>query len=123
MNRRRNVVEDALGRDLSEELAEGAVVEEGAESETEANLEVLVGRSVRLPLRVDEALKRVARERGTTPSSLIRQWVEAGLAELDDDRVVSLAEVRQALAQASSVSSRRRRTSADADSSPRRKRA
>lgn len=101
MSSRRRVVQDALARDLSAELADGAEVQESAEPVTDADLEVLVGRSVRLPLRADEALKRAALERGTTPSTLIRQWVEAGLAELDDDRVVSLAEVRRALAQAS----------------------
>lgn len=97
MSSRRNVVKDALERELSAELAEGAAAESNGPV-ADADPEVLVGRSVRLPLRADEALKRVARERGTTPSDLIRQWIEAGLAELDDDRVVSLAEVRRALA-------------------------
>lgn len=99
MSNRRRVVRDALERDLSAELAEAAEVDDTPAPEpTDTDLEVLVGRSVRLPLRTDEALKKVARERGTTPSTLIRQWVEAGLAELDNDRVVSLAEVRRALA-------------------------
>jgi predicted DNA-binding protein len=99
---RRDVVQDSLSRDLSDDLANGVEVDDQPSAPaTEADLEVLVGRSVRLPLRADEALKRAARERGTTPSALIRQWVEAGLAELDNDRVVSLAEVRRALALAS----------------------
>lgn len=108
MSSRRKVVHDALSRDLSSELEKGALVDaEPVPAATEADLEVLVGRSVRLPLRADEALKRVARERGTTPSTLIRQWIEAGLAELDNDRVVSLAEVRRALAMASLTPPRR----------------
>jgi predicted DNA-binding protein len=108
MSSRHRVVQDALSRDLSSELDEGAMVDaEPVPEATDADLEVLVGRSVRLPLRADEALKRAARERGTTPSALIRQWIEAGLAELDDDRVVSLAEARRALAMASVTKPRR----------------
>lgn len=102
MSSRRNVVRESLARDLSDQLAEGVEVDgTPGPPATDADAEVLVGRSVRLPLRADEALKRAARQRGTTPSALIREWVEAGLAELDDDRVVSLAEVRRALALAS----------------------
>jgi hypothetical protein len=102
MSRRRSVVQDALKRDLSGELLAGGEVDDTpSPPPTDADLEVLVGRSVRPPLRADEALKRAAGERGTTPSALIRQWIEAGLAELDSDLVVSLAEVRRALALAS----------------------
>lgn len=56
--------------------------------------EVMVGRSVRMPLAVYEQIRTVAGTRGTTVSGLIRQWIDDGLelagAETPPDPVAEL---------------------------------
>ena len=52
---------------------------------------------MRLPLDTYERVREAADARpGVT--TLMRQWIEAGLADLDDSTTVSLADVRRALA-------------------------
>ncbi|SCL33143.1 hypothetical protein GA0074692_3502 [Micromonospora pallida] len=58
----------------------------------------MVSRSVRLPLDTYERVRAVAEARGLGVTTLMRQWIEAGLADLDDSATVSLADVRRALA-------------------------
>lgn len=58
----------------------------------------MVSRSVRLPLDTYERVRSAAEERGLGVTTLMRQWIEAGLADLDDSTTVSLADVRRALA-------------------------
>ena len=58
----------------------------------------MVSRSVRLPLDTYERVRSAADERGLGVTTLMRQWIEAGLAELDDSTTVSLGDVRRALA-------------------------
>jgi predicted DNA-binding protein len=58
----------------------------------------MVSRSVRLPLETYERVRAAAEARGIGVTTLMRQWIEAGLAELDDSATVSLADVRRALA-------------------------
>lgn len=58
----------------------------------------MVSRSVRLPLETYERVREAAEARGIGVTTLMRQWIEAGLAELDDSATVSLADVRRALA-------------------------
>ena len=58
----------------------------------------MVSRSVRLPLDLYERVRSAADERGLGVTTLMRQWIEAGLADLDDSTTVSLADVRRALA-------------------------
>ncbi|MFC8850938.1 MULTISPECIES: hypothetical protein [unclassified Micromonospora] len=58
----------------------------------------MVSRSVRLPLETYERVRAAADARGIGVTTLMRQWIEAGLAELDDSATVSLADVRRALA-------------------------
>ncbi|SCE77764.1 hypothetical protein GA0070558_10675 [Micromonospora haikouensis] len=58
----------------------------------------MVSRSVRLPLETYERMRAAADARGIGVTTLMRQWIEAGLAELDDSATVSLADVRRALA-------------------------
>ncbi|MEO3777327.1 hypothetical protein ABGB16_10835 [Micromonospora sp. B11E3] len=58
----------------------------------------MVSRSVRLPLDTYERVRAAAEARGIGVTTLMRQWIEAGLAELDDSATVSLADVRRALA-------------------------
>jgi predicted DNA-binding protein len=58
----------------------------------------MVSRSVRLPLETYERVREAAEARGLGVTTLMRQWIEAGLADLDDSTTVSLADVRRALA-------------------------
>ncbi|KXK61425.1 hypothetical protein AWW66_13545 [Micromonospora rosaria] len=58
----------------------------------------MVSRSVRLPLETYERVREAAEARGIGVTTLMRQWIEAGLADLDDSATVSLADVRRALA-------------------------
>ena len=58
----------------------------------------MVSRSVRLPLETYERVRAAADARGLGVTTLMRQWIEAGLADLDDSTTVSLADVRRALA-------------------------
>jgi predicted DNA-binding protein len=58
----------------------------------------MVSRSVRLPLDTYDRVRAAADARGLGVTTLMRQWIEAGLADLDDSTTVSLADVRRALA-------------------------
>ena len=58
----------------------------------------MVSRSIRLPVETYERVRAAAEARGIGVTTLMRQWIEAGLAELDDSATVSLADVRRALA-------------------------
>jgi predicted DNA-binding protein len=58
----------------------------------------MVSRSVRLPLDTYERVRSAAEARGIGVTTLMRQWIEAGLADLDDSATVSLADVRRAIA-------------------------
>ena len=58
----------------------------------------MVSRSLRLPLEVDQRIRDVAQKRGVGATTLMRQFIEAGLAELDDTAVIPLADVRRVLA-------------------------
>ncbi|MGR6318029.1 hypothetical protein Q2K19_02715 [Micromonospora soli] len=58
----------------------------------------MVSRSVRLPLETYERVRAAAEARGIGVTTLMRQWIEAGLADLDESATVSLADVRRALA-------------------------
>lgn len=60
--------------------------------------EPMVSRSVRLPLQTYERVRAAADARGIGVTTLMRQWIEAGLAELDESATVSLADVRRAIA-------------------------
>lgn len=59
--------------------------------------EPMVSRSVRLPVHTYERVRTAADARGLGVTTLMRQWIEAGLAELDDSTTVSLADVRRAI--------------------------
>ena len=57
----------------------------------------MVSRSVRMPVETYEKVRAAAEARGLGVTTLMRQWIEAGLADLDDTATVSLADVRRAL--------------------------
>lgn len=58
----------------------------------------MMSRSVRLPLDTYERVRAAADARGLGVTTLMRQWIEAGLADLDEAPTVSLADVRRAIA-------------------------
>ncbi|WP_280256601.1 hypothetical protein [Nocardia wallacei] len=60
--------------------------------------DIMITSSIRLPLRLHARLKELAGERGIGLSTLVREWLEAAIAELDDDQLISRAEARMALA-------------------------
>jgi predicted DNA-binding protein len=84
----------ALDRNLADEIALG----------DEAGLPVpdtdvpMVSRSLRLPLDLYQRVCAAAQQRGVGVTTLMRQFVEAGIAELDDTAVVTVADLRLALA-------------------------
>lgn len=55
--------------------------------------------STRLSGETSDRVLAEAERRGTTPSDIIRDLVEAGLAETDESATVRLADVRRALDQ------------------------
>jgi predicted DNA-binding protein len=58
----------------------------------------MVSRSLRLPVDLYQRVCAAAHERGIGVTTLMRQFVESGIAEMDDSAVVSLADARRALA-------------------------
>jgi predicted DNA-binding protein len=59
---------------------------------------VMVLRSLRLPVDLDQRVKAVARRRGVPTSTLVREWIEVELAALEDDQPISRADALRALA-------------------------
>ncbi|HVQ91526.1 MAG TPA: hypothetical protein VMU51_10865 [Mycobacteriales bacterium] len=59
---------------------------------------VMVVRSLRLPLDLDQRLKTAAAARGVHTSTLIREWIELELTALDNDQPISRADALRALA-------------------------
>jgi predicted DNA-binding protein len=57
----------------------------------------MVSRSLRLPVDLYQRVCAAAHERGVGVTTLMRQFVEAGMAEVDDGAVVSVADLRRAL--------------------------
>ncbi|MET9213151.1 MULTISPECIES: hypothetical protein [unclassified Nocardia] len=63
-----------------------------------ANEDIMVTTSIRLPLGLHSRLKTLADERRVGVSTLLREWAEAAVAEIDDeDQLISLAEAKRAL--------------------------
>jgi predicted DNA-binding protein len=59
--------------------------------------EVMVVRSLRLPIEVDEAVAAAAKEAGVPKSTWIRQAIETALAMQADDQPISRADALRAL--------------------------
>jgi predicted transcriptional regulator len=86
-----NLQQAAAAEQLGADLATGGlelqpVDDPGEAAEIIAQLPpagapVTVVRPIRLPHDVDAAVRRLAEQQGTTPSALIRRWVEAALAD------------------------------------------
>ncbi len=82
------------GDGLADLIGDGQPVELAVPDTEQA----MVSRSVRLPVTTYERVRAAADARGIGVTTLMRQWIEAGLADLDDSATVSLADVRRALA-------------------------
>jgi hypothetical protein len=85
---------DTFDRDLSAVIARGT----GGGLPTPDTDVPMVSRSLRLPVDVDQRIRTAADARGIGATTLMRQFIEAGLAELDESAVVPLAEVHRVLA-------------------------
>ncbi|NYT94307.1 hypothetical protein [Salinispora sp. H7-4] len=68
-----------------------------------AEAEPMVMRGVRLPVALDQRVRSAADAAGMKPSTLIREWIELGLTELEHDRPVSLSALRRAIAHVTQV--------------------
>ena len=95
MNRNDATKQFHSGGDRLAELIDGSQPVELPTPDTDTPM---VSRSVRLPLETYERVRAAADARGIGDTTLMRQWIEAGLADLDDSATVSLADVRRALA-------------------------
>jgi predicted DNA-binding protein len=62
--------------------------------------EPMVSRGLRLPVSLDQRVRAAAEKAGVPFSALIREWIELGLTEMDDERTVPLAVLRRAIAHA-----------------------
>ena len=62
--------------------------------------EPMVMRGVRLPIPLDQQVRAAADRAGVSFSALLREWIELGLTEMQDDRTVPLSAVRRAIAHA-----------------------
>ncbi|WP_047891175.1 hypothetical protein [Micromonospora sp. RV43] len=69
-----------------------------------AETEPMVMRGVRLPVDLDQRVRSAADAAGVKPSTLIREWIELGLTELENDRPVSLSALRRAIAHVTQAS-------------------
>ena len=62
--------------------------------------EPMVMRGVRLPVELDRRVRAATEKAGVPFSTLVREWIELGLTEMDNDRAVSLSALRRAIAHA-----------------------
>jgi predicted DNA-binding protein len=87
-------INEALGGSLADVIAGGS----DAALSTPDTTGPMVSRSLRLPLETYERLQAAATSRQVPITTLMRDLIEAGLAEMDDTATVPLADVRRVLA-------------------------
>ncbi len=87
-----------MKRELDRNLADDIALGEDAGLPVPDSEVPMVSRSLRLPLDLYQRVVAAAHERGVGVTTLMRQFVEAGVTELDDSAVVTVADVRRALA-------------------------
>lgn len=91
---------DAM-RDLYDTTDQAAALET-AELDSSTAEDPMVGITIRLPASTLNSARALAAGRGVKVTALIREWVERQLADhTDDQRVVSVAELRRLIAHAS----------------------
>jgi predicted DNA-binding protein len=76
--------------ELGEDAAEDELPPPGAP--------VMVVRSLRLPVELDQRVKAAAQHRGVPTSTLVREWIELELTALEQDQPISRADALRALA-------------------------
>ncbi len=57
-------------------------------------------RGVRLPVHLDQQVRAAAEKAGMSFSTLVREWIELGLTEMQNDQTVPLSALRRAIAHA-----------------------
>ena len=72
--------------------------EETAELPPRPTEPVMVVRSLRLPVDLDQRVKAAAQGRGVAMSALVREWIELELTALEQDQPISRADALRALA-------------------------
>lgn len=87
-------IDDAVGTSLAGTLGGGESAPLGA-PDTDTPM---VSRSIRLPLDIYQRLTEAAEARHIGVTTLMRDLIAAGLADLDDATLVRLADVHRALA-------------------------
>lgn len=72
---------------------------EKAERDTTTVGEPMVGITIRLPTSTLDAARTLARGEGLKVTALLRQWIEANVAEgVDDEQVIPVAELKRLIA-------------------------
>jgi predicted DNA-binding protein len=84
-----------LGQDLSELFASGQDAEVTLPPPSAPSM---VKTSVKIPLDMYERVQKVAETRKVGVSTLIREWIAAGLTAEAKDQQISLAQLRTAIA-------------------------
>lgn len=97
-----NDVSDQQLHDAVAAFAKDELTVHGPTAEVPPRLdgEPMVMRGVRLPLSLDQRVKEAAKQTGVPFSTLIREWIELGLTEMETDAVVPLSTLRRAIAHA-----------------------
>ncbi|AGZ41450.1 chromosomal replication initiator protein dnaa [Actinoplanes friuliensis DSM 7358] len=98
-SRLRPEIVDALANHLDRRIQIAVTVQSSAQPAT-PEPEPMVTRGVRLPVTLDARLREAADQAGVPFSQLIREWIELGLTEMNDERQISLATLRRAIAHA-----------------------
>jgi len=62
--------------------------------------EPMVGMGLRLPPSLAQRVRGAAEKAGVSASQLLREWIELGLTDMDNDQFVSLSALRRAIAHA-----------------------
>ena len=89
--------------DAANAIAAGQIqyVDEPTELPPPPESEPMVMRGVRLPVSLDQQIRAAAAKAGVSFSALIREWIELGLTEMDDDsKTIPLSALRRAIAHA-----------------------
>ena len=75
---------------------EGGLLEELNQAADTPAEDIMVTTSLRLPVRLHRQLREFATSHNTSPSDLMRAWIEVHTAE--EDRVIALSDALRALA-------------------------
>jgi len=88
--------------DAANAFAAGQVeyLDEPAELPPPPESEPMVMRGIRLPVSLDQQVRAAAANAGLSFSAMIREWIELGLAEMEDDQTIPLSALRRAIAHA-----------------------